>query len=126
MKTIGFPISHKENENRRAIVPEHIARMTHPECLYFEKGYGHVLGIEDESYVEVGCHVCSHEEVLKQDIICDPKVGDADYLDKLVSGQVIFGWVHATQNRNITDSIINHELTAYAWEHMYDCGRHVF
>lgn len=40
MKTIGFPISHKENENRRAIVPEHIRYMKYPEKLFFEKGYG--------------------------------------------------------------------------------------
>ena len=26
MKTIGFPISHKENEKRRAIVPEDIKK----------------------------------------------------------------------------------------------------
>ena len=37
MKTIGFPISHKENENRRAVVPEHIKNMRNPEYLYFEK-----------------------------------------------------------------------------------------
>ena len=48
MRTIGFPISHKENENRRAIVPAHIPQITHPECLYIEKGYGHVLGIFPE------------------------------------------------------------------------------
>ena len=40
MKTIGFHISHKENENRRSIVPEHIRYMKHPENLFFEKGYG--------------------------------------------------------------------------------------
>ena len=34
MKTIGFPISHKENENRRAIVPEDIKIST--KCLYRE------------------------------------------------------------------------------------------
>ena len=36
MKTIGFPISHKENENRRALLPEHIINIEHPECLWFE------------------------------------------------------------------------------------------
>lgn len=35
MKTIGFPISHKENENRRALLPEHIINIEHPECLWF-------------------------------------------------------------------------------------------
>lgn len=126
MKTVGFPISHKENENRRAVLPEHIQKMQYPEYLYFEEGYGHVLGIADEEYINMGCHVCSREEVLRQDIVCDPKIGDADYLDCLGPGQTIFGWVHATQNRDITDKILDHKLTAYAWELMYYNGRHVF
>lgn len=126
MKTVGFPISHKENENRRAIVPEDISRIACPSNLYIEEGFGEVLGISDDEYIRMGCHICSHEEVLKQDIICDPKIGDADYLEKLGHGQIIFGWVHATQNRDITDKIIGSRLTAYAWEHMFEKGRHVF
>ena len=126
MKTIGFPISHKENENRRAIVPEDVAKLLCPENVYIEAGFGDVLGISDEEYRAVGCKICSHEEVLKQDIICDPKIGDADYLEQLGAGQTIFGWVHATQNRDITDKIINASLTAYAWEHMFEKERHVF
>ena len=47
MKTIGFPISHKENENRRAIIPIHIKFISNPEYLFFEKGYGNILGIGD-------------------------------------------------------------------------------
>lgn len=126
MKTVGFPISHKENENRRAIVPEDITKILKPENLYIETGFGDVLGISDDEYGKYGCNICSHEEVLKQDIICDPKIGDADYLDALGEGQTIFGWVHATQNRDITDKILNGKLTAYAWEHMFEKERHVF
>lgn len=125
-KTIGFPISHKENENRRALVPEHIKRMKYPEMLFIEQGYGDVLGFTDEDYKSQGCQVVSREEVLKKDIICDPKIGDADYLESLQQGQVIFGWVHATQNRDITDKIVRSKLTAYAWENMYYNGRHIF
>lgn len=126
MKTIGFPISHKENEKRRALLPEHISSISHPEFLYFEKGYGEVLGIEDDEYAKLGCNICSAEEVLEKDIICDPKVGDADYLESLKEGQIVFGWVHATQNRDITDKLVNKKLTAYAWEKMFYKGRHIF
>ena len=96
MKTIGFPISHKENENRRALLPEHIINIEHPECLWFETGYGKILQIEDDEFVKCGAHVCSREEALTKDIICDPKVGDAEYLEQMNEGQTIFGWVHAT------------------------------
>lgn len=125
MKSIGFPISHKENENRRAIVPDHIKYIQYPDLLFFEKGYGLVLGIEDSEYEKYGCHMVSHEEVLKKDVICDPKIGDGDYLEQLEK-QAIFGWIHATQNRDITDKIVNNKLTAYAWEKMFYKGRHVF
>lgn len=126
MKTIGFPISHKENENRRAIIPEDILRISNPNVVYIEHGFGDVLGISDSEYAKAGAVICSHEESLQQDIICDPKIGDADYLLDLNNGQTIFGWIHATQNRDITDKIVTKQLTAYAWEKMFEKGRHVF
>lgn len=126
MRTIGFPISYKENEHRRAIIPKHIRFIKHPQQLYFEKNYGKILGISDTEYKKIGCHIVSREEVLKKNVICDPKIGDAEYLDKLKPGQIIFGWIHATQNKNITDKIIKNYLTGYAWEKMYYEGRHLF
>ncbi len=126
MKTIGFPISHKENEKRRTIVPNDLKDFSYSNQIYIEKGYGEVLGISDDEYEIMGCHIVERSEVLKKDIICDPKIGDADYLKILNSGQVIFGWVHATQNRDITDKIVLNNLTAYAWEKMFYLGRHVF
>lgn len=126
MLTIGFPISPKENENRRAIVPEDVAKLECPNLIYIEEGFGDVLGITDGEYSAVGCNIVSHHEAIQKDIVCDPKIGDADYLEELHEGQRIFGWVHATQNRDITDKIIQAKLTAYGWEKMFDKGRHVF
>lgn len=125
MKTIGFPVSHKENERRRALTLTDVAKVVHREQIFVEQGYGEVLGYDDDEYLRAGVHVASRDEVLKKDIICDPKIGDAEYLDAL-EGQVVFGWVHAVQNRDITDKIIDHHLTAYAWEDMYEDGRHSF
>lgn len=125
MNRVGFPIPHKENEYRRSLLPADIARITNRESLVFEKGYGDVLGYTDSDYLKMGARVASRESVLSCDIVCDPKVGDADYLDQLKS-QTIFGWVHAVLNRGITDKLIDGRLTAYAWEEMYEAGRHVF
>ena len=126
MKTIGFPISHKENEQRRTIIPKDLNDKYYCNNIFIEEGYGENLGITDDEYKEKGCHVCSRDKVLSQDIICDPKIGDAEYLTDLNEGQIIFGWVHATQNRDITDKLIDRKLTAYAWESMFEKGRHVF
>lgn len=125
MKTVGFAISYKENEKRRAMIPADVARLAHPEMLYFETGYGDVLGFMDDDYRSVGAHIASRGEVLSKDIICDPKIGDAEYLEKLHE-QTVFGWVHAVQNRDITDKLIAGRLSAYAWEDMFEKGRHIF
>lgn len=125
MKTVGFVISYKENEKRRAMMPEDVAKVRNKEQLYFEKGYWRAFGIEDAELEPLGIQFVSREEVLKMDIICDPKIGDAEYLKDL-QDQTIFGWVHAVQNRDITDKIVDGRLTAYAWEDMFDSGRHVF
>ena len=125
MKTIGFPISHKENENRRAIVPEHLKLLKHTEAVLIEEGYGAVLGYDDSDYTATGAKVMDRDSVLKCDVICDPKIGDAEYLDSLYD-QIIFGWVHAVQNRNITETICENKLTAIAWEDMHKDGKHLF
>ena len=125
MKTIGFPISTKENEKRRCLIPKHISSIKNKKSIYIETGYGNVLGFTDEDYNRAGVHIITREEVLKKDIICDPKIGDAEYLSQL-KDQIVFGWVHAVQNKNITDIMVKNKITAYAWEDMYDSGRHVF
>lgn len=125
MKTVGFPISHKENEKRRALVASDIAKIKNPGNIFVEQGYGDVLGLSDQDYLRFGVNIVPREEVLKKDIICDPKVGDADYLGEL-DRQTVFGWIHAVQNKDITDTIVEGRLTAYAWEDMYEEGRHTF
>lgn len=126
MQTIGFLMSTKENEKRRALLSEHVRRIKNKDHLFFETGYGQALGHSDEEYKLVGANVAPREEVMIQDVICDPKIGDADYLTELRVGRKIFGWIHAVQNKNITDKILSRKLTAIAWEDMYEEGRHVF
>lgn len=125
LKTVGLPISRKENEKRRALIPADIKDIKNKDCIYIETGYGDILGYSDQDYKDAGVHVCSREEVLHKDIICDPKIGDAEYLSSL-NRQTVFGWIHAVQNRDITDKLINAKLSAYAWEEMFEDGRHSF
>lgn len=124
-KSIGFPKSDKSNEKRIALLPEDVKKMEKKEFLFFEENYGEHHGIDDKEYILAGANVCSREEVLRKNIICDPKIGDAGYLQDL-KDVTIFGWIHAVQNRNITDLIIKNKITAFAWEDMYFKGRHIF
>lgn len=124
--TAGFPVSMKENERRRALLPCDAVRLKYPGQIYVETGYGYGFGLSDNDYSACGVHVCSRDEVLSKNIICDPKVGDAEYLAGL-HNQIVFGWLHAVQNRDISDKIVAGHLSAFAWECMFEeGGRHVF
>ncbi len=126
MKTIGFIIPLKENEKRRVLLPKDIEKIEKKEYLFFQKGYGEVLGISDSEYEQKGVNVVAFEEVLKQDIICDPKIGDAPYLEQLKENQTIFGWIHAVKNKELTDILLNKKITCIAFEDMFYKNRHVF
>jgi len=126
MNTIGFVKSSKENENRRALNPEDIIRVKHKTYIIVEEDYGKVLGFTNSDYINAGIKVLPREEVLKCDIVCDPKIGDADYLEQLKAPQTIFGWIHATQNEALKKLLIDKKLTAIAWENMFDENRHIF
>ena len=126
MKTIGFVISHKENEKRRALIPNDLIHIKNAKYIYFEKGYGEVLGYTDEDYKKYGVNIASTEEVYSKDIICNPKTPEQSELKYFKDNQVLFGWIHAVQNKKITDFLVEHKMTAIAWEEMYSNDRHVF
>ena len=126
MNTMGFMISHKNGEQRRAILPEHIRLLKHPGQLYFEQGYGQSVGVADSEYAACGCHVVPREEILRCSVIADVKLGDADYLDALEDGKLLFGWAHAVQNIPFTSQALEHGHTVIAWEELYEDGRYIF
>lgn len=126
MRTVGFIKSSKENEKRVAITLDDIDNVVNKSRLYFEKGYFNDFNISDEEIIRKGANVVSKEKILEMDIICDPKAGDGEYINELKEGTIVFGWIHAVQNRDITDKFINNNLTAIAWEDMYEGGRHSF
>lgn len=126
MKTMGLLISHKNGERRRALLPEQVKTISHPEQLFFEKGYGESVGHTDNEYLASGANIVSREQALKCDIITDVKLGDADYLEGLEDGKILFGWAHAVQGINFTSSVLNHNHTVVAWEEIYEDGRYIF
>lgn len=125
MKSICFIISKKENEFRRAIVLKDLINVKNKEMVYFETGYGERYGFSDDDIKKAGFNVVSSENVYNYDVLIDPKIGDSDDIDKM-KNKTIFGWIHATQNYDITQKLIDNQITCYAWEKMYDGKRHVF
>ena len=126
MKTIGFLISHKNGEGRRALLPEHIGKIKNADKLYFETGYGTAVGVSDEEYAACGCHIVPREQALACDIITDVKLGDADYLDEINESKIMFGWAHTVQNIDFTSDMIRKKHTVVAWEEIFGHGRYIF
>ena len=126
MRTIGFVASEKENERRRAVLPQDLSRVRNRSALVFERGYGLPLGIQDAAYEEAGSVVTDLADVYECDIICNPKAPEPRERERFREGQTLFGWVHAVQGRAIVDFLIDREMTAIAWEDMFDQGRHCF
>ena len=126
MKTMGLIISHKNGEQRRAILPEDAAQLRYPGQLYFERGYGLSVGASDEEYIAAGCHVVSREEAMACHIIADVKLGDADYLDAIAPGKLMFGWAHTVQNIDFTSAMLEQGHTVIAWEEIFEDGRYIF
>lgn len=126
MRTIGFLISRKNNEKRRAVLPEHLYKIRNKDCLFFEEGYGKSLGITDEEYANEGVHIATREEVLLCDALVDVKLGDGDYIGQLKEGRMLVGWAHAVQGLDFTTAAIQGRHTVLAWEEIYEDSRYIF
>jgi N5-(carboxyethyl)ornithine synthase len=126
MRDIGFVASSKENERRRALTPADAASTCHPGNLLFESGYGLTLGFADDDYVSAGARVVGRADVWGSPVVCSMKSPLPEEVALLGEGQIIFGWIHAVQNRGITDLLVSKCMTAVAWEDMYEGPRHVF
>lgn len=122
MNTIGFVISHKNNERRRALLPEHLSKIRHVEQLCFESGYGDAIHQPDAAYAAAGAHIVSRAQALE----CDVKLGDADFLSDVAPGKLLFGWAHAVQNTRFTDQAMRGGHTVLAWEEIYEGSRYLF
>lgn len=126
MKTLGFVISHKNNEKRRAILPKDLMNVKNVSQLYFETGYGVSVGHDDDEYTKLGVNMVSREEALNCDVIIDVKLGDADYLEQLNNPKILCGWAHSVQNIDFTSKVLNSGHTVLAWEEIFENGRYIF
>ena len=126
MNRVGFVISHKNNEKRRALLPKDLNKVRQLGSIFFEKGYGESLGISDDEYTALGATVVTRKEAHDCDTIGDVKLGDADYLPELNGPRTLVGWAHTVQNVDFTSAVLDAGHTVIAWEEIYDKGRYIF
>lgn len=115
-----FGTSLKENERRVPIYPEHLAR--YPETLrkamVFETNYGKTFGSPDGYFAALGASLAARDSLFEAcDLIVLPKPMPED-LARMRPGQVLFGWAHAVQQREIAQAAVDRRITVIAWEAM--------
>ena len=112
--------SRKPDERRLALHPDHLERLD-PELrarMYLERGYGERFGSTDDQLAGLVAGLRTREELLDQcDVIVLPKPVAED-LRTLRPGQVVWGWPHCVQDREMTQLAIDRRLTLIAWEAM--------
>ncbi len=126
MDRMGFLISHKNNEQRRALEPKDLEKIRHVDHLLFETGYGESLGFSDEEYLAAGAKTASRDEIFACPILVDVKLGDADYLEKLTEPKLMIGWAHTVQKVDFTTAMLQGKHSVLAWEEIFEDGRYIF
>jgi alanine dehydrogenase len=126
--------SHKENEFRLPIHPDHLARLE-PEIgarITLEHGYGEKFGRTDDDLAPHVAGIASREEILDRSdvvLLLKPQLEDVAALS---SGQTLWGWPHCVQSPELTQLAVDQGLTLIAFEAMNHwtrdqaVGLHVF
>jgi alanine dehydrogenase len=112
--------SRKPDERRQAIHPAHLERIDGDlrSRMFFEHGYGDRLGSSDAEIAPLVGGLRSREQLFAQcDVLVLPKPV-ADDLQTLRPGQVVWGWPHCVQDREMTQLAIDRRVTLIAWEAM--------
>jgi alanine dehydrogenase len=112
--------SRKRDERRLAIHPGHVERIDAGlrRRMFLEQGYGERFGFSDAQLAPLVGGLRSRDELLADcDVLLLPKPVPAD-LEALLAGQVVWGWPHCVQDREITQLAIDRRLTMIAWEAM--------
>lgn len=86
--------------------------------MFLEHGYGSRFGATDDGLAEYVGGIRTREELFRDcDVILLPKVQAAD-LAECRTGQVVWGWPHCVQDRELTQVAIDRKLTLIAFEVM--------
>lgn len=126
--------SKKPDERRLALHPTHLAQL--PDDLrarvFLEHGFGTSFGFSDDQLAGFVGGFRSHRQLIDEcDVILQPKPLLSD-ISELRIGQVLWGWPHCVQDKQLTQVAIDRELTLIAFEAMHhwnsdgSFGVHVF
>ena len=112
--------SRKPRERRLPLHPARLDRIDDDlrQGIMIEHGYGLRFGLTDDQLRPFVGGIGSRAEVIAEsDVILLPKPLPSDLLD-LRDGQILWGWPHCVQDREMTQLAIDKSLTLVAFEAM--------
>ncbi|SDC38037.1 Alanine dehydrogenase [Sanguibacter gelidistatuariae] len=112
--------SRKPDERRLPIHPSHLELIDEDlrARIILESGYGADFGFTDAQLTPLVGRITSRAELLADaDVVLLPKPQASDLAD-LREGQVLWGWPHCVQDREVTQLAIDRRLTLIAFEAM--------
>jgi alanine dehydrogenase len=112
--------SRKENEHRLPIHPLHLERLDADlrDSIYLEDGYGDHFGVPDAELAPSVAGIAPREQLIAEcDVILLAKPEPED-LTELRTDQVLWGWPHCVQNRELAQEAIDRRQTLVAFEAM--------
>jgi alanine dehydrogenase len=112
--------SSKQDERRLPLHPHHLGRIPDElrDGVFLENGYGDRFGMSDEQLKGSVAGFRTREQLVEHcDVLLQPKplLGD---IAAMRVGQVLWGWPHCVQNRELTQVAIDRRLTLIAFEAM--------
>ncbi|WP_086851390.1 N(5)-(carboxyethyl)ornithine synthase [Amycolatopsis kentuckyensis] len=117
--------SRKAGERRLPIHPRHVDRIDAGlrGRIHLEHGYGEAFGVPDAQLAGAVAGLRTREQLIAEcDIILLAKPLPRDVAE-LRPGQVLWGWPHCVQDRELTQTAIDNRLTLIAFEAMNHWNR---
>lgn len=120
---IGVPKEIKDHETRVGLTPDGTAQLTDDgHDVVVEHGAGEAAGYADEVYAEAGAEITDASDAWDTDLtvkIKEPLEEEYAFLDE---DTTLFTYFHLAANEELTDEVLESEMTAIAYETVEEDG----
>lgn len=128
MMRIGIPKEIKDNEYRVGMVPGGVLSLVNDgHTVFVEAGAGEGSGFSDQEFVEAGAKVVGTADELyaTSDMIIKVKEPVSAEYSRLREGQIVFGYFHLAPLPELTQVLMDRQVSAVAYETITDRHGHL-
>ena len=122
---IGIPKEIMNNENRVALTPAGVLSLTNQgHEVFIQTGAGKGSNFPDNEYEDAGAIIVkTAKEAWNNQLIMKVKEPFAEEFEYLFKGQILFTYLHLASHKELTEKLIEKEVTAIAYETVQTADR---